>query len=97
MLVIALAWYERRKRYEGEVLLLFALAYLWSTWLLEHVRAEPHLLTQQLVLLGGVAITVIAAAVEWRRHAGRAAERTAATRAGALAALDAGPGWHDST
>jgi phosphatidylglycerol:prolipoprotein diacylglycerol transferase len=67
-LFVGLIWYERHKRYDGEVLLCFALLYLWTTWLLEHLRAQPHVLTQQSVLLGAVAITAIGAVVEWRRR-----------------------------
>lgn len=61
------AAYRRRKRYDGEILLLFLLAYLWSTWGLEHLRAVPHDFTRQVVLVAAMSVTCVAIAVEWRR------------------------------
>lgn len=69
LVFVALAAYQPRKRYDGEVLLLFLLSYLWTTWLLEFLRARPHELTQQFVLAGAVTATVIAVAAEWRLRA----------------------------
>src|SRR5438552_2231364 len=49
---VGLAAYRSRKRYDGELRLLFALGYLWSTWGLEH-RQRP--------------VSAARAAVSWRR------------------------------
>jgi prolipoprotein diacylglyceryltransferase len=68
LLFIGLSAYRSRKRYDGEMLLLFAVVYLWGTWLLEHLRAEPNEVTLQLELLTALAVTVLAAAMEWRRQ-----------------------------
>lgn len=62
-----LAAYQSRKRYEGEIVLFLTLSYLWTTWLLEHLRARPHALTQDVVLAAALAATAIFAVVEWRR------------------------------
>jgi phosphatidylglycerol:prolipoprotein diacylglycerol transferase len=65
---VALIEYEPRKRFDGEVGLYFAMAYFWSTWLLELLRAQPHPVTQRFSLLVAVAATAIAVYVEARRR-----------------------------
>jgi phosphatidylglycerol:prolipoprotein diacylglycerol transferase len=62
----ALTLYQERKRYNGELLLAFALLYLWSTWLLEFLRAWPHELTHHVVLALATTTTIVAAIAEWR-------------------------------
>jgi phosphatidylglycerol:prolipoprotein diacylglycerol transferase len=64
VLFAALAAYAPRKRYDGEILLMFALGYFWSTWLLEFLRAQSHAPTQQFVLLAAVASTILFAMFE---------------------------------
>lgn len=71
LIFVGLAVYQPHKRYAGEVLLLLGLSYLWSTWLLEFLRARPHALTQQVVLVGAVGLTAFAAIVEQRRRRSR--------------------------
>jgi prolipoprotein diacylglyceryltransferase len=65
-----LAVYQRRKRYDGELLLLFVVLYCWSTWALELLRAEPHDFTRHLVLGGSIAGTALLAFIEARLLAG---------------------------
>jgi phosphatidylglycerol:prolipoprotein diacylglycerol transferase len=71
LLFAGLAAYQPYKRYEGEVLLLFALSFLWSTWLLETMRARPHVLTQYVVLGAAIATTTLTAAIELGRRVRR--------------------------
>jgi phosphatidylglycerol:prolipoprotein diacylglycerol transferase len=71
LLFLVLASYQRRKRYDGEITLLFSLAFLWSTWLLEYLRAQPHELTQHLVLVGAIAMGAVFVAIECRRLVSR--------------------------
>jgi phosphatidylglycerol:prolipoprotein diacylglycerol transferase len=71
LLFAGLAAYQPYKRYEGEILLLFALGFLWSTWLLETMRARPHVLTQHIVLGAAVATTTLTAAIEISRRVRR--------------------------
>lgn len=66
LIFVGLVLYMPYKRYDGEVLLLFALSYLWSTWLLELLRALPHDFTRQAVLAGAIATTVSGTVVELR-------------------------------
>lgn len=68
LLFLALVEYRERKRYDGEVALLFALAYFWSTYLLELLRAQPHPFTADFTLAAAVVTTVVAAWVEVRRR-----------------------------
>jgi len=63
LLFAVLSSYTRRKRYDGEVLILFSILYFWSTWFLEWLRALPHDATHQLVLVCAVLSTVVALAV----------------------------------
>jgi phosphatidylglycerol:prolipoprotein diacylglycerol transferase len=79
VIFLGLTWYQRRKRYEGEVLLLFLLSYLWSTWALELMRARPHGLTRDLVLGCALAVSVIPFAVG-RRMRSRQRGATACAR-----------------
>jgi phosphatidylglycerol:prolipoprotein diacylglycerol transferase len=65
-LFVGLSAYRPHVRYDGELLLLFWLGFLWSTWSLELLRAEPHDLTRRLVLAGALFVTGLAAVVEWR-------------------------------
>jgi prolipoprotein diacylglyceryltransferase len=71
VLFAGLSAYRPRVRYDGELLLLFALAYLWSTWWLELLRAQPHHLTRHLVLAAAVAVTGLAGMTEWHLHVRR--------------------------
>jgi phosphatidylglycerol:prolipoprotein diacylglycerol transferase len=68
LIFVASVEYEPRKRFDGEVGLYFTIAYFWSTWLLELLRAQPHPVTQQFSLLVAVAATAIAVYVEARRR-----------------------------
>jgi len=52
-----LAFAQRCRHVDGEILLLSAVGYFWSTWLLEFLRALPHDLTQSLSLVAAVAST----------------------------------------
>jgi prolipoprotein diacylglyceryltransferase len=67
LLFIGLSTYRSRKRYDGEMLLLFAVVYLWGTWLLEHLRAEPDALKQGILLLAAAIATTLTLTIEWRR------------------------------
>lgn len=71
LIFAVLVGYRRYQRYDGELLLLFVLLYAWSTWGLEFLRAQPHPLTQQFVLLAALAVSVVAAAVEIRLRVAR--------------------------
>jgi prolipoprotein diacylglyceryltransferase len=77
LISVGLLFYRRRQRYDGHVLLAFLVAYLWSTWLLELLRAVPHDLTRAVVLVAAIGATSVTAAVEWHRHrsAGRRVDR----------------------
>ncbi len=79
LIFAGLSWYRPHRRYDGELLVLFGLSYLWSTWLLEFMRAQPHVFTQQLVFAGALAMAALAAVIEWRR---RAVRRVPASLAG---------------
>jgi phosphatidylglycerol---prolipoprotein diacylglyceryl transferase len=71
LIFVVLHLYQSHKRYDGEVLLLFGALYLWSTWFLELLRAKPHALTQQLVLIAAVSVTTAGAVAEllaWERR-----------------------------
>ncbi|MBI3784162.1 MAG: prolipoprotein diacylglyceryl transferase [Deltaproteobacteria bacterium] len=59
LLFTGLMLYRPRRRYQGEVLLLFSFIYLLGTWLLEHLRAEADLPKQHTLLLGAAAISVV--------------------------------------
>jgi len=69
LLFAGLAAYRSHVRYDGELLLLFAFFFLWSTWFLELLRAAPHEFVRQLVLVAAVAVTALAAVIEWRLRA----------------------------
>jgi len=80
LLFLVLVEYQERKRYDGEVALLFAASYLWSTWLLELLRAQPHSVTQRFTLVASLVASGILAYVEARRlsaDGGAASSRTA--------------------
>ena len=84
LIFFGLAWYQRRKRYDGEVLLLFALSFLWSTWLLELLRGGyTHDYTRHLVLAAAFGVTAVLPVNElrWqlRRRRMRAARQLPAT------------------
>ena len=64
--------YQRHARFEGEVTLLFALSFLWSTWGLELMRGEPHDMIRRLVFVAAVIVTGLTALIEWRVRAARA-------------------------
>ncbi len=63
LIAIGLALRQPHKRYDGEVLLLFLLTYLWSTYVLEQWRALPHDLTRHLVLIGALSVTTLASTI----------------------------------
>jgi len=71
LIFVGLLAYQKRKRYEGEVLLLFFLVYLWSSWLLELLRASPHDFTRHVALGASLVATVVAVLIEWRLNAAR--------------------------
>jgi phosphatidylglycerol:prolipoprotein diacylglycerol transferase len=76
LMFLGLAWYQRHKRYDGEVLLLFALIFLWSTWALELLRGGyTHDYTRTLVLATSVAITAVVPLIELRIWVVRRRER----------------------
>ena len=77
VLFVGLAAYERHKRFHGEVLLLFFTIYLWSTFALELLRASPHDLTRQAVLVASAAVTLVAVGVELARRSPRWARASA--------------------
>jgi phosphatidylglycerol:prolipoprotein diacylglycerol transferase len=80
LLFLVLVEYQDRKRYTGEVALLFTVSYLWSTWLLERLRAQPHWVTQRFTLLASLIATGILVYIEaWRllRTRGAATSRAA--------------------
>jgi len=64
-LFAGLLWLQRRKRFDGEVLLALFAGYLWSTWALELLRAAPHTLTQRVVLVAALAASAVAATLAW--------------------------------
>jgi phosphatidylglycerol:prolipoprotein diacylglycerol transferase len=68
VLSAVLLWYQKRRRYEGQVLLLFVVLYAWSTWALELLRASPHDTTRTTVLIAALCATAITAVVEWQRY-----------------------------
>lgn len=61
LMFIGLAIYQKFKRFDGEVLIGFAVSFFWSTWVLEHYRASPHSLTMNLVLMAAAASTLVLA------------------------------------
>ena len=69
LLFVGLTAYRPYVRYDGELVLLFALSSLWSSWFLEHLRADPHDLVQNLVLVAAIVSTAVAAVIEWRLRA----------------------------
>jgi phosphatidylglycerol:prolipoprotein diacylglycerol transferase len=77
-LFVGLSAYAPHTRYDGELLLLFSLTYLWSTWLLEFLRAQPHDLARHVVLVAAVALTAVAATAERRLCLGRRPHRVLA-------------------
>ena len=77
-LFAVLSAYKSRKRYDGEILLLFVLAYAWSTWGLELLRARPHDFTHGLVFTTGLAAVALLAVFE--RHVRNGRLRPAADR-----------------
>ena len=78
LIFLGLLSYQRRKRYDGELLVLFALTFLWSTWTLELLRARSHDFTREFTLLAAVAVGIAALVIEWRL---RASERMASASA----------------
>jgi phosphatidylglycerol:prolipoprotein diacylglycerol transferase len=81
ILFCVLAAYAPHKRYDGEITLLFVLGYLWSTWGLEFLRAEPHAFTQQVVLIAALITTAVMGGVELRRATRRdGRQRTSPTQ-----------------
>lgn len=78
-LFLALCARRGRVRFSGEILVLFAVGYFWSTWLLEFLRARPHELTQITSLIAAVAATGLLVVA---RHLN--ARRTVETRASQL-------------
>jgi len=79
LLFVGLTVYRPYVRYDGELVLLFALSSLWSSWLLEHLRADPHDLVRHLVLAAAIVSTAVAATIEWRLHANQTAASEQAT------------------
>lgn len=68
VLFLVLVEYQAHRRYEGEVALLFAVAYFWSTYWLELLRAQPHPLTWQFSLIAAAVATSALLYVEVRRR-----------------------------
>jgi phosphatidylglycerol:prolipoprotein diacylglycerol transferase len=66
LIFLGLFAYQNRKRYDGEVLLLFGVSFLWSTWLLELLRANPHELTLHLVFVAALVVSAVTVGIEWR-------------------------------
>ena len=73
LLFLWLAEYRQRGRYGGQVALWFAVAYLWSTWLLEQLRAQPHPATQHFALCGALVATAVTLFAECRHRSARTA------------------------
>jgi len=71
---------RRYKRYDGELVLLFFLAYLWSTWLLEFMRANKHPITHALVFVTALGATAIWVWAERRFRVQRASSSHADRR-----------------
>ncbi len=56
---IDLWWRLPRKRFAGEVLLIFLVTYFWTTWGLELLRAKPHDLMKSIVLVAAFASSLL--------------------------------------
>ncbi len=68
LLFLGLTEYQARRRYDGEVALLFAIAYFASTAGLELLRAEPHPLAWEFNMVVGVVAAGVWGVVALRRR-----------------------------
>jgi prolipoprotein diacylglyceryltransferase len=69
IIAVALLVLQGRKRFDGEILLVFLVAYLWSTGLLEFVRPHRHDVARSIVLVAAALTSLVAVLVESRVRA----------------------------
>lgn len=64
LLFLALSWFRARKRFDGEVALLFLGPLFWATWLINHFRAFPDPQTQPKLLAAAVVLSCVTLIIE---------------------------------